>query len=112
MWTGVSSSVSGAYDDVILPSSWSDHDWELELGVVIGRRARHVSVRNALEYVAGYTICNDLTTRSLVPRADIPMMGTDWLRAKMLSWLLPDRTLARAGRVHPRPTQAGHPAAA
>ena len=31
---------------------------------------------------AGYTICNDLTTRSLVPRRDIPMMGTDWMRSK------------------------------
>ena len=42
VWTGVSSSVSGAYDDVVLPSGWTDHDWELELGVVIGRKARHV----------------------------------------------------------------------
>ena len=78
----MASSISGAYDDVILPGGWDDHDWELELGVVIGRRARHVTVADALDFVAGYTICNDLTTRSLVPRKDIPMMGTDWLRAK------------------------------
>ena len=89
VWTGVSSSVSGAYDDVVLPSGWTDHDWELELGVVIGRKARHVPAENALEYVAGYTICNDLTTRSLVPRADIPMMGTDWLRAKCFPTFFP-----------------------
>ena len=49
-------------------------------------------------HVAGYTICNDLTTRSLVPRTDIPMMGTDWLRAKNFPtfyptgpWLVPAR---------------------
>ena len=89
VWTGVSSSISGAYDDVVLPSGWTDHDWELELGVVIGRRARHVSAGQALEYVAGYTICNDITTRSLVPRADIPMMGTDWLRAKNFPTFFP-----------------------
>ena len=89
VWTGVSSSVSGAYDDVVLPSGWTDHDWELELGVVIGRKARNVSAETALDYVAGYTICNDITTRSLVPRPDIPMMGTDWLRAKNFPTFFP-----------------------
>lgn len=89
VWSGIPSSISGAYDDVILPSGWDDHDWELELGVVIGRRARHVPVADALDYVAGYTICNDLTTRSLVPRKDIPMMGTDWMRAKNFPTFFP-----------------------
>jgi 2,4-diketo-3-deoxy-L-fuconate hydrolase len=98
VWSGVPSAVSGAYDDVVLPAVGSDHDWELELGVVIGRRASNVSVADALDHVAGYTICNDLTTRSLVPRTDIPMMGTDWLRAKNFPtfyptgpWLVPAR---------------------
>lgn len=89
VWTGASSAISGAYDDVVLPSGWEDHDWELELGVVIGKRARHVPVERAMEHVAGYTICNDLTTRSLVPRTDIPMMGTDWLRAKNFPTFFP-----------------------
>ena len=89
VWSGIPSSISGAYDDVILPGGWDDHDWELELGVVIGRRARHVPVADALDYVAGYTICNDLTTRSLVPRKDIPMMGTDWMRAKNFPTFFP-----------------------
>ena len=82
VWVGASSGISGAHDDVILPSGYDDHDWELELGVIIGRPVRRVSVDDALSYVAGYTICNDITTRSLVGRLDIPMMGTDWLRAK------------------------------
>jgi 2-keto-4-pentenoate hydratase/2-oxohepta-3-ene-1,7-dioic acid hydratase in catechol pathway len=89
VWVGASSSMSGAYDDVILPDGWADHDWELELGVVIGRPARHVSVEDALDHVAGYTICNDLTTRSLVPRTDIPMMGTDWMRSKNFPTFFP-----------------------
>ena len=89
VWSGVASSISGAYDDVILPGGWDDHDWELELGVVIGRRARHVTGRRRPGFVAGYTICNDLTTRSLVPRKDIPMMGTDWMRAKNFPTFFP-----------------------
>ena len=89
VWTGVSSSISGAYDDVVLPSGWTDHDWELELGVVIGKSAHRISADSALDYVAGYTICNDITTRSLVPRRDMPMMGTDWLRAKNFPTFFP-----------------------
>ncbi|GAA2417360.1 fumarylacetoacetate hydrolase family protein [Streptomyces coeruleofuscus] len=82
VWVGVPSAISGPYDDVILPSLGENHDWELELGVIIGRETREVSRDEALDHVAGYTICNDLTTRSLVPRPEIPMMGTDWMRAK------------------------------
>lgn len=89
VWTGVASSMSGAYDDVVLPEGWDDHDWELELGVIIGRRAHHVAVADAWDHIAGYTICNDLTTRGLVPRRDIPMMGTDWLRAKNFPTFFP-----------------------
>ncbi len=82
VWVGASSAVCGANDDVRLPSVGSEHDWELELGVIIGREAYQVAEEDAMDYVAGYTICNDLTTRSLVPRTDIPMMGTDWMRSK------------------------------
>lgn len=82
VWVGVPSAISGPYDDVVLPALGENHDWELELGVVIGREAREVSRDEALDHVAGYTVCNDLTTRSLVSRPDIPMMGTDWMRAK------------------------------
>jgi 2,4-didehydro-3-deoxy-L-rhamnonate hydrolase len=82
VWIGVPSAISGPYDDIVLPSIGENHDWELELGVIIGREAREVSPAEALDYVAGYTICNDLTTRSLVPRPEIPMMGTDWMRSK------------------------------
>ena len=101
VWSGVPSAISGAYDDVVLPAGHDDHDWELELGVVIGRSTRRVSVDEALNYVAGYTICNDLTTRSMVGRLDIPMMGTDWLRAKNAPtfyptgpWLVPAQFVA------------------
>src|SRR5258708_452781 len=38
-------------------------DWEVELGVILGRRCRHVSEKDALRYVAGYTVCNDISDR-------------------------------------------------
>lgn len=82
MWTGIPSAVSGAYDDVQLPDFGANVDWEAELGVVIGRRAHRVAVGDALDVVAGYVIVNDVSARSLVPRGDVAMVGTDWFRAK------------------------------
>lgn len=75
------SSVTGPCDPIVLGDS-RDVDWELELAVVIGRRARNVRRTDALDYVAGYTIINDITSRGLVMRKDMKSIGTDWLRAK------------------------------
>jgi 2-keto-4-pentenoate hydratase/2-oxohepta-3-ene-1,7-dioic acid hydratase in catechol pathway len=88
VFLGALSALSGPFDDVVLPSE-GDHDWELELAAVIGRGGRHVPVETALEHVAGYTICNDLTTRDLVQRADLPAIGSDWLRSKNSPTFLP-----------------------
>jgi 2-keto-4-pentenoate hydratase/2-oxohepta-3-ene-1,7-dioic acid hydratase in catechol pathway len=76
-------------DDVILPDTGTEHDWELELAAVMGRRAYRVSRRDALGYVAGYTIVNDITTRDRVYRPDLPGIGTDWLAAKNAPTFLP-----------------------
>ena len=51
-------------------------DWEIEIGVVIGKEAANVSEAEALNYVAGYTIVNDLFARDHVRREDWPF-GTD-----------------------------------
>ncbi|MDG5809412.1 fumarylacetoacetate hydrolase family protein [Streptomyces ossamyceticus] len=56
-------SLIGAHDDIHTPPVSDDLDWEAELGVVIGRPGRHVPRRQALEYVAGYTVANDITVR-------------------------------------------------
>ena len=82
VFLGLPSAICGPHDDVVLPELGSQHDWELELAAVIGRPARRVPRDQALRYVAGYTICNDVTTRDLVYRPDLPAIGTDWLRAK------------------------------
>jgi 2-keto-4-pentenoate hydratase/2-oxohepta-3-ene-1,7-dioic acid hydratase in catechol pathway len=57
------SSLTGPDDDVILPRASVKTDWEVELGVVIGRTARCVDAGRALEYVAGYCLVNDLSER-------------------------------------------------
>ncbi|MER5553435.1 fumarylacetoacetate hydrolase family protein [Streptomyces sp. NPDC002793] len=82
VFIGLPSAVTGPYDDVVLPSWAEKPDWELELAAVIGRPAHQVSVEDALSYVAGYTIANDLTDRATVFRRDMPQIGTDWLRSK------------------------------
>lgn len=58
------SALSGPYDDVVLPPGSTHTDWEVELAVVIGRSARHVSRERALEHVAGYALFNDYSERS------------------------------------------------
>ena len=88
VFLGAHSALTGPYDAIVLPPA-GDHDWELELAAVIGRAGRHVPVERALEHVAGYTICNDVTTRDLVHREDMPAIGSDWLRAKNAPTFLP-----------------------
>ena len=96
VFIGLPSAVTGPYDDVELPAYSQQHDWELELAAVIGRTAFHVGREDALDHVAGYTIANDLTTRDLVFRKDMPELGADWFRAKnapgftpLGPWLVP-----------------------
>ncbi|MET0508972.1 MAG: fumarylacetoacetate hydrolase family protein, partial [Burkholderiaceae bacterium] len=57
------SSIQGPTDDVMLPKGSVKSDWEVELGLVIGTRARYVSKRDALSYVAGYVLVNDVSER-------------------------------------------------
>ena len=57
------SSLNGPNDTVMMPKGSKKSDWEVELGVVIGTRADNVSQKDALNHVAGYTICNDVSER-------------------------------------------------
>jgi 2-keto-4-pentenoate hydratase/2-oxohepta-3-ene-1,7-dioic acid hydratase in catechol pathway len=58
------SCVQGADDPIMLPKGSKKSDWEVELGVVIGRQARHVSQKDALAHVAGYCVVNDVSERA------------------------------------------------
>jgi 2-keto-4-pentenoate hydratase/2-oxohepta-3-ene-1,7-dioic acid hydratase in catechol pathway len=58
------SSICGPNDDVVLPRGSLKSDWEVELGVVIGRHAKYVSEQDALSHVAGFCVVNDLSERA------------------------------------------------
>ena len=63
LFTKHTSTVIGANDPVVLPKGSVKTDWEVELGVVIGRKARYVSEDDALQHVAGYCVVNDISER-------------------------------------------------
>jgi 2-keto-4-pentenoate hydratase/2-oxohepta-3-ene-1,7-dioic acid hydratase in catechol pathway len=78
----LSDTLTGAGESVHIPRHIKKPDWELELAVVIGRTARNVSAADAMKYVGGYAMINDMTARELVFRKDMAAMGTDWLQGK------------------------------
>ena len=89
VFSGLPSSMTGAHGDVVIPRITQQCDWELELAAVIGRRARYVDQSSALEFVAGYTIVNDVTMRDrLYPSGD-SKRGADWLACKSAPTFLP-----------------------
>lgn len=57
------SAISGPNDNVVIPRNSKKSDWEVELGVVIGKHAKYVSESEALNYIAGYCVVNDLSER-------------------------------------------------
>jgi acylpyruvate hydrolase len=75
--------IVGPEDAIIIPPMSRQVDYEAELGVVIGRRARHVSVDAAVDHVAGYTIINDVSAR------DLQFSDGQWLRAKSFDSFAP-----------------------
>jgi 2,4-diketo-3-deoxy-L-fuconate hydrolase len=89
VFLGLPSAMCGPTDDVILPPTGSQHDWELELGVVIGREAYQVDRAQAMDHVAAYVMVNDLSTRDRVFRPDMPGLGSDWLAGKNAPTFLP-----------------------
>ena len=86
--------------DVVMPPQAERVDWEVELAVVIGRPGRHIAVEDAFDYVAGYTILNDVSARDLNRRTDYPFKH-DWFRGKSFDtfgplgpWLVPRACIA------------------
>ena len=76
--------VIGPHDDVVVDGALTERvDWEVELGVVIGRRTRHVAPEAALDAVFGYTVGNDVSAR------DLQFADGQWVRAKSLDTFCP-----------------------
>ena len=71
------SALSGPFDDVVIPKGSVKSDWEVELGVVIGKEASYVSEEDALSYVAGYCVINDMSEREFQIEK-----GGQWIKGK------------------------------
>lgn len=71
------SAICGPYDDVIIPRGSTKSDWEVELGVVIGKEACYLSEEQALDHVAGYCVVNDLSERAFQMER-----GGQWVKGK------------------------------
>ncbi len=69
--------IQGANDPVMLPKGSTKTDWEVELGIVVGTKARYVSQKEALNFVAGYCIVNDISEREFQLER-----GPQWDRGK------------------------------
>ena len=68
--------INGPNDKVIVPKNSTKLDWEVELGVVIGRKAQHVPEDKAIDYVAGYCVVNDVSERAF------QMQSSQWDKGK------------------------------
>ena len=80
MFVGLPSAVSGARDDIVLWSPGVQHDWEIELGVVLQHSIHRVSPEDAMSHVAGYVMSNDVTVRDVMSRPNFPL--TDFVTSK------------------------------
>jgi 2,4-diketo-3-deoxy-L-fuconate hydrolase len=70
--------IVGPNDNIVLPKDSVQTDWEVELGIVIGRTARSVAVKDALRYVAGYCLINDVSEREF----QMKRSGSQWRKGK------------------------------
>lgn len=77
IFTKAISCLSGPNDPVMIPRGSQKTDWEVELGIVIGKRARYVPETRAMEHVAGYVVVNDVSERAYQKER-----GTQWDKGK------------------------------
>ena len=78
------SAVVGPYDDIIIPRDSEKTDWEVELAVVIGQKASYVEEDEAMDYVAGYVLHNDVSERAYQLE-----MGGQWVKGKSADTFAP-----------------------
>ena len=82
----LASCVVGPQDQVVLPSNVTKPDWELELGVVIGKRTHRVTAAEAMDHVAGFAVVNDVTARDHVFRHHLPRRNRGQCLRSQLAW--------------------------
>jgi 2-keto-4-pentenoate hydratase/2-oxohepta-3-ene-1,7-dioic acid hydratase in catechol pathway len=74
-FTKLPSCINGPYDPILMPPEGRELDYEAELAIVIGRRCRRVSERDAASVIAGFTVCNDVSVRDWQRRSPTIMLG-------------------------------------
>ncbi len=115
MFLKLANCVVGPDDVVQLPPETTKLDWEVELAAVIGRRCRRISVEEALDAVAFYTVVNDVSARDLNVRSDYPFKH-DWFQGKCHDtfapfgpWLVPASQIPDPQQVQMRLDVNGEP---
>ncbi|KAJ8379235.1 hypothetical protein SKAU_G00000130 [Synaphobranchus kaupii] len=79
------SAITGPYDDITLPEESKEVDWEVELAFIIGRKGKHIKEEEALSFVAGFTVANDVSARDWQMRRN----GKQWLLGKTFDSFCP-----------------------
>ena len=75
--------LSGPYDPIILPRSSGQVDWEVELAVIIGKEGKRINKTNAFDYIAGFTVMNDVSGR------EAQFSDSQWFRGKSFDSFAP-----------------------
>jgi 2-keto-4-pentenoate hydratase/2-oxohepta-3-ene-1,7-dioic acid hydratase in catechol pathway len=75
--------LNGPFDPILLPKSSGQVDWEVELAVIIGREGKRIKQKDAFDYIAGYTVMNDVSGR------EAQFFDTQWFRGKSFDTFAP-----------------------
>jgi len=75
--------LNGPFDPIVLPKSSGQVDWEVELAVVIGKEGKRINKKEALDYIAGYTVFNDVSGR------EAQFSDSQWFRGKSFDTFAP-----------------------
>ena len=78
-----SNALNGPFDPIILPKSSGKIDWEVELAIIIGKEGKRISKERALDYIAGYTVMNDVSGR------EAQFSDSQWFRGKSFDGFAP-----------------------
>jgi 2-keto-4-pentenoate hydratase/2-oxohepta-3-ene-1,7-dioic acid hydratase in catechol pathway len=84
LFTKATSAISGPFDPVVIPEGSAKTDWEVELAFVIGQTARYVAEQDAISYIAGYCILNDVSERAFQLER-----GGQWVKGKSADTFAP-----------------------
>lgn len=77
------SALTGPFDPIVLPESSGQVDWEVELAVVVGKRCKRISKKDAMDFIAGFTVMNDVSAR------EAQFGDTQWFRGKSFDTFAP-----------------------